>query len=127
MVTHRIVAYLISLAVGYWILTLAEKEKDHTKVIGRVIGWIIIVVSLCVSLCGPLCLAASAWCRHSSACCSYSASYCPMDNGCKMGMGASSMGQGQCPMGGKEMMKDSDKSGAKGMDKGPAANKGQAQ
>lgn len=68
MITHRIVAYLISLAVGYWVLTLADKQKDLTKTIGRVIAWIIIAVSLI----GPICVATSACCRHSrgGACCS---------------------------------------------------------
>ena len=90
MVTHQIVAYLISLAVGYWILTLSEKEKGKNKTIGQVIGWIIIVVSLA----GPLCIGAChLLCRTQSGSCSYS-SCCPGD-----GHGMSS-----CPEMGKGMM-----------------------
>ncbi len=59
--THPIVAYLISLAVGYWVLTLADKQNGLTKTLGHVFAWIIIVVSLL----GPVCVAATAWCRHS--------------------------------------------------------------
>src|ERR1039458_7295366 len=66
---HCIVAFLISLAVGYWLLTLAEKENGLTKTLGRVIAGIIIVVSLLA----PICLAARALCRHShGAACGYS-------------------------------------------------------
>lgn len=91
MLTHRILAYLIGLALGYWVLTLAEKEKNHTKTIGRAIGWIIIVVSFI----GPLCLAGSAlFCRSYGDHCSYSAQ-CPWSGG---GWENHKMG-GQCPMG----------------------------
>jgi hypothetical protein len=67
MVTHRIVAYLIGLALGYWVLTHAEKEKNKLRTIGRIIGWIIIVVSFF----GPLCIAGSSLFCHSpgDACC----------------------------------------------------------
>lgn len=66
---HCIVALLISLAVGYWLLTLAEKENGLTKILGRVIAGIIIVVSLLA----PICMAACALCRHSlGAACGYS-------------------------------------------------------
>jgi hypothetical protein len=51
MITCKIVAYLFSLAVGYWVLTLADKEKNTNKTIGKWIGWIIIVVSVCGMLC----------------------------------------------------------------------------
>jgi hypothetical protein len=72
MATCKIAAYLFCMALGYWVLTLAEKEKGNNKKIGKVIGWVILVVSLA----GPLCLAASAlYCRPGSAC--YSSSSCP--------------------------------------------------
>lgn len=75
--THQIVAYLISLAVGYWVLTLAGKEKGNNQKIGKVIGWIIIVASLF----GPLCLAACHMkCVSNPAECSYM-SHCPMEKG----------------------------------------------
>ena len=72
MLTHRIVVYLITLAVGYWVMTLAEKEKNRTKTIGKVIAWIIILVSFF----GPLCAVASKWHCNSDPSCSYSAK-CP--------------------------------------------------
>ena len=72
MITFRIVAYLIGLTVGYWVLTLAEKEKDLTKTIGRVIAWIIIAVSLI----GPVCVMATACCRHGhGSACGYSSQH----------------------------------------------------
>ncbi len=98
MVTHRIVAYLLSLAVGYWVLTLAEKEKNNTKKIGKVIGWIIIVASLI----GPLCLAGSAMrCASHSEACAYS-SNCPWT-------GHHSMMDDKEMMNGQGMMGDKDK------------------
>ena len=103
MITHRIVAYLISLAVGYWVLTLADKEKNNTKKIGKVIGWIIIVVSLI----GPLCLAGSAIrCVSNPAACSYS-SNCPWSGHHSMMDCPMSKGEGMMKDGG--MMGDKDK------------------
>jgi hypothetical protein len=58
---HHIVAFLITLAVGYWLLTLAEKQGGLNKTLGQVFAWIIIVVSLL----GPVCVVANAFCRHS--------------------------------------------------------------
>ena len=115
---HPVVAYLISLAVGYWLLTLAEKQNGHTKTLGQVFAWIIIVVSLL----GPVCMAASAWCRH---CEGAPGSYSERGGWGwhHHGMGDSAVdGQcpmGQCPMtGGKDGMKGM--TGAK-MDKGKVA------
>lgn len=87
MVTYRILAYLIGLALGYWVLAHAEKEKAALKTIGRVIGWIIIVVSFI----GPLCLAGSALvCHNHGMDCSYSSS-CPW-GGHMMGKDGQCMG-----------------------------------
>jgi hypothetical protein len=36
---------LISLAIGYYVLITADKEKKQTKLLGQVIGWVIIVAS----------------------------------------------------------------------------------
>ncbi len=36
---------LISLAVGYYVLLAAGKEKKQDKLLGQVIGWLIIVLS----------------------------------------------------------------------------------
>jgi hypothetical protein len=58
---HGFVGYLLALAVGYWVLTLAVKEKGRNQLVGKVIGWIIILVAaggllckatLCASWCG---------------------------------------------------------------------------
>lgn len=82
---HHIVAYLITLALGYWILTLASKEEKPNRTIGQVIGWAIIVVSIF----GVLCLGACKMmaCHSYMGCCdtSYSSSSgCPYSGG-KMG------------------------------------------
>lgn len=74
MLTCKIVAYLFSLAVGYWVLTLAAKEKGTLQKIGKALGWVIIVVSLC----GPLCLA---WCGMK---CGPKGGHCGSGYGCKM-------------------------------------------
>jgi hypothetical protein len=72
MFTHKIVAYLISLAVGYWVLTLADKQKNLTKTVGQVIAWAIISLSilgpLCIGYCRIKCQPTSAscpWMGHS--------------------------------------------------------------
>lgn len=109
MLTHRIVAYLITLAVGYWILTKAENEKDFTKIIGKVIAWIIIVVSLL----GPVCAVTSSVCRnHVASACGSQGSWAgggwrhhDMDSCGTM--------NGQCPFEGSKMMKDQDKTAGK--------------
>ncbi len=36
---------LISLAVGYYLLIIAGKEKKQVKLLGQVIGWVIIAAS----------------------------------------------------------------------------------
>ena len=102
--THPIVAYLISLAVGYWVLTLADKQNGLTKTLGHVFAWIIIVVSLL----GPVCVAATAWCRHSHGGWGYS-DRCSWSGGGwnRGGMDGNGMMGGECPMDGKGgMMKD---------------------
>jgi len=91
MFTHKIVAYLISLAVGYWVLTLADKQKNLTKTVGQVIAWAIISVSVL----GPLC---TAYCRM----CSKNPSSCPW-------MDRSHCGDKGAMMEGHGMMDDKDK------------------
>ena len=105
---HPVVAYLVSLAVGYWLLTLAEKQDGHTKTLGQVFAWIIIVVSLL----GPVCMAASAWCRHANDGCYSERGGWGERSWHHHGMGASSM-DGQCPVGQCPMMGGKD--GMKGM------------
>ena len=36
---------LISLAVGYYVLLAAGKEKKQEKLLGQIIGWLIVVLS----------------------------------------------------------------------------------
>ena len=77
MLTHRILAYLVGLALGYWVLTLAGKEKGKNQTIGKVVGWIILVVSLM----GGLCLGGSAlYCGTHRDSCPYGMG-CPMEKG----------------------------------------------
>jgi hypothetical protein len=71
---------LISMAVGYWVLTLAAKEKSLNQKVGKVVGWVIIAVSLL----GPLCVAGAAICCHRNmGACTYMS--CPMDGHGMMG------------------------------------------
>ncbi len=106
---HHIVAFLITLAVGYWVLTLAEKQGGLTKTLGMVFAWIIIVVSLL----GPVCVVASAICRHS-----YGGWHHRGMDGCYMDGRGRTMGD-ECPMmGGKgDMMKGHEGMGMVGKDK----------
>src|SRR5581483_845028 len=95
---HGIVAFLISLAVGYWLFTLADKQSGFTKTLGQVLAWIIIVISLL----GPVCIVTRAICSH----------VCGERGGYAMGnhwgggwghhgMGGSCMTDDQCQMNGK--------------------------
>lgn len=52
---HGFAGYLIGLAVGYWVLTHADKQKGHTKTIGQVVAWIILVVCLSGAVCKGYC------------------------------------------------------------------------
>lgn len=52
--------YLLTLALGYWLLRVAEKEDSkRLKKVGRAVSWIILVVSFF----GLLCKAAAGFCR----------------------------------------------------------------
>lgn len=51
----HIVAYLVTAALGYWVLTIAGKEQGPNKTIGKVIGWLIIIVSVFGILCAGAC------------------------------------------------------------------------
>ena len=103
MVTHQVVAYLVALAVGYWVLTLAGKEKGKNQLTGQVIGWAIIIVAAGGLLCSAVC---RVYCHLKPDTCSYSAS-CPWNGGghgmahCDMGkgmdMGKGGMMGGQAP------------------------------
>lgn len=51
MMGHGVPALLITAAVGYWVLTLAAKEKEQLRKVGNVVGLLIIVVSLLGAAC----------------------------------------------------------------------------
>jgi hypothetical protein len=97
MLTHRIVAYLLTLALGYWVLTHAEKQAGLTQKIGKVIGWIILIISLS----GPLCILGSSLAGHCGT------GHCCWMPGCCMDQGSM---KGGCPMG--DMGKMDDEKGA---------------
>lgn len=81
MMGHGVSVSLITAAVGYWVLTLAAKEKEQLRKIGNVVGLLIIVVSLL-----------------GAACKIYS-----RINGCPPGMMMGKRGGMACPMTGKPM------------------------
>ncbi|HTA77123.1 MAG TPA: hypothetical protein VK791_08195 [bacterium] len=116
---HSVVAYLVSLAVGYWVLTLADKQEANTKTLGKVFAWIIIVVSLL----GPVCKVAGALCCHeNTASCGYA------ERGAwgwhhRHDMGNACVDNGGCPFTGKADMKDAAPAG-KMMDKEKGAKDG---
>ena len=106
MAEHHIVAYLITLALGYWVLTLAGKEQKTSKTIGQLIGWAIIVVSLCGALCLGACKLMA--CHSMAGSCDTSAA-CPYSGGSKMA----------CP----DMKDMKGMDGMKGKEEPPAAKK----
>jgi hypothetical protein len=67
---HGIVGYLIGLAVGYWVLTHADKQKGFIKTVGQVAAWAIMVISLsgalCIGYCRVICPADPAKCGYMS-------------------------------------------------------------
>lgn len=69
---HGIGGYLIGLAVGYWVLTHADKQKGLTKTVGQVVAWAIMVVSLsgalCVGYCKMKCEPGGSHCAYMSGC-----------------------------------------------------------
>lgn len=46
MVGHGMTALMISSAVGYWVLTQSEKEKNRVKKLGQLLGLGIILISV---------------------------------------------------------------------------------
>ena len=51
---HAMSGPLITTAVGYWILTASEKEKNQVKKTGRILALIVILVSLAEIACGVI-------------------------------------------------------------------------
>ena len=83
--SHGVATLLISAAAGYWVLTLAAKEKNRLKKLGQLVGLVIIVVSLAGAACKIYCQIGCG-----------SKSYCPP--------GAMSSPEGKaCPFTGKDM------------------------
>jgi hypothetical protein len=83
---------LIAAGVGYWVLTLAGKQKARIKTLGRWLGLLIIIVSVL----GASCKMYYQWTCGSSGYykkCSYSASNCPKSG--KWGKGG--QGSDYCP------------------------------
>ena len=72
MMTHRVLAYLIGLALGYLVLTNADKQKGNTQLVGKAVAWIIMGVSLiamlCIGYCSMKCSRDSADCPTSMSC-----------------------------------------------------------
>ena len=89
--THHIVGYLISMAVGYWVITLAKKEDRFYKTMGLWVGTAIIIVSVFGVLCSGACKVME--CRTASACHTTEAGCCTTGStgrdGCKTGPSAS--------------------------------------
>ena len=52
MVGHGATGLMISAAVGYWVLTQSEKEKNRVKKLGQILGFGIILVSVLALACG---------------------------------------------------------------------------
>jgi len=64
----KIALLLAVIAVGYWVLTLAEKQKGRLKITGRVLGIFILIFSLGGVLCGSV----YKWCKYKKSGCSVS-------------------------------------------------------
>lgn len=50
---------LIAVALGYWVLTLADNQTNLTKRIGQVVGWVVMLTALS----GFLCISMSRMCK----------------------------------------------------------------
>ena len=48
---HGISLLMLSAAVGYWVITLAAKEKGRVKTLGNALGLLIIVISVLAFAC----------------------------------------------------------------------------
>jgi hypothetical protein len=77
--------YLVTLAVGYWVLTISQSQQRPLDILGRVVGVIILVVSLLGSIC-------TMTCGHRGGSCGMAWCGAPRPSGCGM------MAKGGCPM-----------------------------
>ena len=48
---HGISLLMLSAVAGYWVLTLAAKEKGRVKTLGNALGFLIIVISVLAFAC----------------------------------------------------------------------------
>lgn len=46
MIGHGMTGLMISAAVGYWVLTQAEREKNRVRKLGQYLGFVIILISV---------------------------------------------------------------------------------
>ncbi len=53
----RYLAYFIALAVSYWVMTLADKQTNLTKKVGKILAWFM----LALLLIGPVCKIVHRW------------------------------------------------------------------
>ncbi|OVE77293.1 hypothetical protein BVX98_03105 [bacterium F11] len=71
-VVGKVSILLLALAVGYWVLTVADKQKKPLDILGRIVGGIILFVSICGLLCNAIC-GICKWRSSSGKSCFYSA------------------------------------------------------
>lgn len=76
---------LVALALGYWVLTLADNQADRLKLIGRITGWLVMVVAVG----GLLCSAFAGMCGRKKMCATPGAMMggCPMHKAAMMNHG----------------------------------------
>ena len=79
MFLHGVSSLLITSAVGYWVLTIAQKEKGQMKKTGQMLGIIIVLVSLVGVGCKIYALATG--CPTSKIACPYTGKMGPSSEG----------------------------------------------
>ena len=52
--TGKIPLLLIAMALGFWVLTLADNNANPLKLVGRVTGWLIMIVSVGGLICSAV-------------------------------------------------------------------------
>lgn len=52
---HVVPLLLITVAVGYWVLTISQSQQKPLGLIGRILGGIIILLALGSLICGAIC------------------------------------------------------------------------
>ena len=57
MMGHGMSMLLITSAVGYWVLTQSQKEKNNIKKVGQLLGIAVIALSVLGAACKVYCLA----------------------------------------------------------------------